>query len=351
MRQQLLGLPRTAPDWSAKVPDGLRERIKDRPLLVSVSGGKDSTVMAHWLINYAAPWADIRLVHADTGWEREETDHYVRELLPAALGRPIEIVSDCPDLDADGELVARTCERLLGKGRSAYVRWIIKKSAFSARTMKWCTEYLKVQPLQQYMRDNGGRFVNCVGVRAQESRKRAGQAKWDIDGERKAGGLIYPVWRPLIDWSEAEVIAYHHDHDLPINPLYIQGASRVGCWPCINSRKHEIAQVARTDAARVEVIRILERFMTWRALERAASKGEPITHPDGTERFRAYFQNPENKKHTKEAEAAGLDPADVVRAQAKIGDVIRWATNDGPDVEAASWEVSCSKWGYCELPE
>ena len=50
-------------------------------------------------------------------------------------------------------------------------------------------------------------------------------------------------------------------HGIKPNPLYLLGASRVGCWPCINVTTEEIALIARHTPERIDLIRDWE----WRA--------------------------------------------------------------------------------------
>ena len=42
------------------------------------------------------------------------------------------------------------------------------------------------------------------------------------------------VWKfnPLVDWSDADVWRYVHEHDLPYHPLHDQGYASIGCAPC-----------------------------------------------------------------------------------------------------------------------
>ena len=66
----------------------LQDRIGDRVVIASVSGGKDSTAMCLYLQELGIPY---RAVHMDTGWEHSDTDHYVRNVLPDIVG-PIETI-------------------------------------------------------------------------------------------------------------------------------------------------------------------------------------------------------------------------------------------------------------------
>jgi len=66
------------------------------------------------------------------------------------------------------------------------------------------------------------------------------------------------VWRPIMDWPVADVIAIHHRHGVPVNPLYKAGFNRVGCWPCIYAAKEDIRLMAAHDPARIDHIEAFE---------------------------------------------------------------------------------------------
>jgi 3'-phosphoadenosine 5'-phosphosulfate sulfotransferase (PAPS reductase)/FAD synthetase len=66
------------------------------------------------------------------------------------------------------------------------------------------------------------------------------------------------VYRPLLHWSLEEVWAIHARYGLPRNPLYDLGFTRVGCAPCMMSRKEEIRRLARLKPERINLIRKAE---------------------------------------------------------------------------------------------
>jgi phosphoadenosine phosphosulfate reductase len=37
---------------------------------------------------------------------------------------------------------------------------------------------------------------------------------------------------PLANWTDLDVQGYIADHDVPVNPLLLQGYPSIGCWPC-----------------------------------------------------------------------------------------------------------------------
>lgn len=101
----------------------------------------------------------------------------------------------------------------------------------------------------------GYTVINHSGVRASESQDRA---KLE---EREPAWLSYfgcESYRPLLRWTLADVWAIHARHGIPPNPLYAKGCTRVGCLPCVMSRKAEIAVIARQFPDRIDRIRAEE---------------------------------------------------------------------------------------------
>jgi 3'-phosphoadenosine 5'-phosphosulfate sulfotransferase (PAPS reductase)/FAD synthetase len=209
----------------------IRERIGPRRVIASVSGGKDSAALSLHLRELGI---EHDRVFMDTGWEHEATYEYLRGPLTKVLGPITEIRSKIGGL----EDIVR------------------KKGMFPSRTRRFCTEEAKVFPMRDYIlaaQEDGTEVVNVVGIRAEESAARAAMPEWE-----ESATFDCLIWRPILRWSEAEVIAIHKRHGLPPNPLYLMGASRVGCWPCIFARKSEIRLIADKDPARIERLRVLE---------------------------------------------------------------------------------------------
>lgn len=227
------------------LPLAVPSSFADDVLIVSVSGGKDSTATVLALREAGIP---CRYVFADTGWEAPETYDYLA-LLESRLGITIARVG------VPGGMVAMVRARV----------------GFSWRQRRWCTRMLKLEPLQRHHDEVRARedveTVAVVGVRADESNDRKDLPEWELceGGHRTWDGYI---WRPLIRAVVADVLALHHRHNIPVNPLYRVGFGRVGCMPCINATKAEVALYAQRYPQRVDELRELEREITAaRALE------------------------------------------------------------------------------------
>jgi len=283
--------------------------LNERRVVASVSGGKDSAAMSLWLTEQGV---DHDRVFMDTGWEHPATYDYLRGPLTAKLGPIVELRA--PLLMED---------------------LIRKKGMFPSRTRRFCTQELKIRPMQRYLKERqaaGDDVINAVGVRADESEARRRLREWEWQE-----GFDCEVWRPILLWSEQQVIDIHKRHGLHPNPLYLLGASRVGCWPCIHARKAEIRLIADKDPERVVRLRLLEEEVGVAAQARAVRDGKELkTLP-------TWFQNPTSR--------AGEDGHRDGSCWS-IDRVVEWSrtARGGRQFElfAPSYEEGCMRWGLCE---
>ena len=290
----------------------LKARIAGRAVVASVSGGKDSAAMSLYLTELGI---EHDRMFCDTGWEADETYAYIRETLTAKLGA-------ITWLRADLQMEA-LCE---------------KKGMFPSRVRRFCTEDLKVEPIKEHLRSYGEvPIVNCIGIRAGESEARKKMAEWEPFPPGMAG-IDVEIWRPIISWTLDDVIAIHKRHNLPPNPLYIKGASRVGCWPCIFARKDEIALISKIDPARIDKIRGLEQRVGDAAEARQAAKGTTLEEQGyGRPHFFVASQVDETGK----------------RRCTPIDEVVQWSKTVHGGKQLAMFDApveleGCMRWGMCE---
>lgn len=280
-------------------------KLAGRHIVASVSGGKDSAALALHLRELDLAFTPVFM---DTGWEADATYEYLRGPLTDCLGPIVE-------LKAERQMLAL----------------IRHKGMFSSKQRRYCTRSLKVEPMQAYLRTLDYDHVNAVGIRAEESAARASMSEWEW-----SDGFDCDVWRPILTWTFDDVVAIHKRHNLAPNPLYLQGAERVGCWPCVMSRKAEVRMIADLDPARIDLIRDLEAEVKVIADARYAERGESLASLGYDDP--AWFQAAIGRK--------GMWPIDRV---------VEWSrTKRGgkePELFAADpADAGCMRWGMCDTP-
>lgn len=222
-------------------------------VLVSFSGGKDSQAC---LIRACHEFGakNITAVFCDTGWEHHLTYQHVTDVA-AQLGVPLVTLRN----DKVNGFIG-LCERM---------RWFPNQH-------RECTVQLKIQPMIDYVLKQDDDLCIIQGIRAAESTSRSklscsadyfAEYKKD-DGKkkrlyRKTDVLDWCrnhsaiVERPFFGASAQDIIDYILENGQQPNLLYRQGASRVGCYPCIYSRLSEI-KAMRNDTQYVQRLLDLE---------------------------------------------------------------------------------------------
>lgn len=156
------------------------------------------------------------------------------------------------------------------------------KGRFPSRMAQFCTQELKRNmaiSFQIDLIDQGFSVLSWQGIRRDESPNRHHTKKIE-----RLGPKLW-AFRPLVDWTAQQTINFVQSRGCPLNPLYSQGQSRVGCV-CINSNKNDLAQISFRYPE--EITRIAE----WEQMVSQASKrgfstfmGDASNHHDQRDTF------------------------------------------------------------------
>jgi 3'-phosphoadenosine 5'-phosphosulfate sulfotransferase (PAPS reductase)/FAD synthetase len=276
------------------------ETLSERRVVLSMSGGKDSTACALLLEKHGVPFERIFM---DTGWEHPAIYDYIKTVLEPRFGS-----------------VTRIKSKKFPNGMADLVRY---KNMFPSRLLRFCTQELKIFPFEEWVKAQDDEVVSVVGIRRQESQARSEAKRWAFNE-----ALDIEIFRPIVDHSFDDIIEMHRQADIPPNPLYLQGAERVGCYPCIFARKSEVDQVARTWPGRIDEIAELEEELTQKAKQRSDDK-KSVSQV-------TFFHGRGGAGATGIRQVASWAKTAFGGRQLKLFDL---SAQDG-----------CSRWGMCESP-
>lgn len=232
--------------------------------IVPVSGGKDSQlVLAAMLEFHRARGERVRAVHNYTGIDHSLTYAHMR-YMERRYGVKVEFTRSAKYEDVT--------EAIKGMGY------------FPSSLARGCTTELKLIPWIAWLFREGYCAAPLLahayfGMRAAESTTR--QASYGNVGpkdiftyadmstsasHRKKGLENVTCSLPIVHLQTADVFARLEARGDRVNPLYKRGHSRVGCYPCILSKREEWELAARDPEGR-------KRIGEWVAIEKRWAKG------------------------------------------------------------------------------
>jgi 3'-phosphoadenosine 5'-phosphosulfate sulfotransferase (PAPS reductase)/FAD synthetase len=322
--------------------------------VVSVSGGKDSTATYCLAVERGRPF---RAVAADTGNEHPATYEAVNRLAERTGGPTVEwvkadfstriarkrafIEKNWQKHGVPADLVDRALKVLIPTG-NPFLDLCIWKGRFPSRKAQFCTEELKVNPIDRLVTRpllaQGKRVLSWQGVRAEESFERSLLPPFQrLAVHEDLPGRLY-VYRPLLRCTVEEVFAIAARHGVPPNPLYGWGLRRVGCFPCINCSKGELALVDRHFPEQVQ------RLEEWERIVSEACKRGYAT-------FFAIVNDPVMQQEWEALEREGR-LGEFALNRFGVRRMVEWAKTDrgGRQYQLFVREPSmaCNQWGACE---
>lgn len=193
----------------------VQQQVKNFPkhqLVISFSGGKDSTVVADIVVRALS---NPKMVHifGDTTLEFPITYDYVARF---RKHNPLAIIKTAKNKEQDFYSV---CDQI----------------GPPARMMRWCCTMFKTGPITRVLNSlfKDTPILTFYGIRKHESVSRS---KYDrVANSANVKIQKQTVASPIFYWTDLEVWLYMLGEDVDFNDAYRLGYDRVGCWCCPNN--------------------------------------------------------------------------------------------------------------------
>lgn len=228
-------------------------KYSQEQLLISFSGGKDSTVVAD-LVKRALSNPCLAHIYGDTTLEFPLSYEYVarykkdnpRTIIKVAKNKEQNFYDVCEDIGPP------------------------------ARMMRWCCTMFKTGPITRAINSlfRDKKILTFYGIRKSESISRS---KYD----RVADGADVKIQKqkvasPIFYWSDLDIWLYLFSNEVDFNDAYRLGYDRVGCWCCPNNNVR---------AQFLSSIYMPEQYKRWRdyliSFAKAIGKPDPEEYVDG----------------------------------------------------------------------
>lgn len=192
-----------------------KDRYAVEDMMVSFSGGKDSTVTSH-IVNRALGTNKVLHVFGDTTLEFPYTLEYKKRFNKNEESQGVRV--------------------LTAKNREKNFEELCEVVGPPSRVMRWCCTVFKTGAIQKTISSafkDKNNILSFQGIRHNES---ASRSKYERESESPKISK-QTVVSPIIDWIDYDVWLYILTTKIDFNYAYRLGWTRVGCWCCPNNGK------------------------------------------------------------------------------------------------------------------
>ncbi len=200
-------------DEAANFVQRAAQNFPEENIVISFSGGKDSTVTAD-LVTKALSNPSLVQIFGDTTLEFPTTLEYAKRYRAAHPLAIFQVVRN------DEQKFFKVCEDI----------------GPPARMMRWCCSMFKTGPITRVINSlyRSQQILTFYGIRKNESLARSKYNRIESDS---ASIKIQQqtVASPIFFWKDIEVWLYIFAEKIDFNAAYRLGYDRVGCWCCPNN--------------------------------------------------------------------------------------------------------------------
>jgi 3'-phosphoadenosine 5'-phosphosulfate sulfotransferase (PAPS reductase)/FAD synthetase len=203
-------------------------------IVINSSAGKDSLSMLDLIVEMATAQQVLErvlVVHADLGRVEWAGTRELAERQAQRYGLRFEVVARSKDLLSHVE----------------------QKGMWPDSQARYCTSDHKTSQVHKLFTrlvdelapGRQVRILDCLGIRAQESPKRAKKEPFKFNRRASNGLRHVDTWLPIFTWTLDEVWARINDRGLESHPAYALGMSRLSCCFCVLGSKPDLLIAAR----------------------------------------------------------------------------------------------------------
>lgn len=191
------------------------EKYKAENLVISFSGGKDSTVTAD-IVTKALSNPSLVHIFGNTTLEFPATIDYANRYRDA---HPLAIFQIAKN---DEQVFYDVCEDI----------------GPPARMMRWCCSMFKTGPITRVINSmfRSQQILTFYGIRKSESVSRSKYNRIEDDAE-SVKIQQQTVASPIFFWKDIDIWLYILAEKIDFNTAYRLGYDRVGCWCCPNNNQ------------------------------------------------------------------------------------------------------------------
>ena len=190
-----------------------RNKYTIEDMMVSFSGGKDSTVTSH-VVNRALGTNKVLHVFGDTTLEFPYTLEYKKRFNKNEESQGVRVVT--------------------AKNREKNFEELCEVVGPPSRVMRWCCTVFKTGAIQKTISSafkDKNNILSFQGIRHNESASRSKYKRESVDSKISKQIVVSPI----IDWIDYDVWLYILTTKIDFNYAYRLGWTRVGCWCCPNN--------------------------------------------------------------------------------------------------------------------
>lgn len=196
----------------AKFEDYIKNTPYDE-IIISVSGGKDSTVTHHMVYDIAKSVNKTRVLFGNTSNETHYTYKYVKDMYP--------------DLE-------------IANPKEGFYNWTLRTGIVPNRFTRSCCGVFKEGNIGEFL-DDDKRTLQVCGIRKDESKNRSTYTQTMINSKwNKKQQANWMFYFPIIDFDDLDIWSYIIHNKINFNILYKFMYQRVGCTNCPYRSDYEI---------------------------------------------------------------------------------------------------------------